>query len=110
VEFVKCVATVQTWVCEDCCPEDYAEVKAVWGESLTTPTGAFAKLPDGRIVKVDLATLAATEIACEPATHQDCITCITTSKIVETDAVRLHPHKPFVSPSAYTTTVVPAAC
>lgn len=109
VEFIACVANKQTWVCEDCCPEDYAEVKAIWGESLTTPTGAFAKLSDGRIVKVNLSTLAVTEIACEPATHQECITCITTSKGA-LDAVTLWPHLPFVSPSKYTVETIPAAC
>lgn len=110
VEFVTCVANLQTWVCEDCCPQDYAEVKAVWDESLAAPEGGFARLPDGRVVKVNLSTLVVTEIACEPTTHQECITCITTSKTAVTDAVNLHPHKPFVSPSDYSVTIVPAAC
>lgn len=89
------------WVCEDCCPSSWAPVKAVFGESFTVPTGYFAKLADGRILKWDPANPeTATEIACEPTTHQECITCVTASG-GEGEAVIVHPHKPKVRPSDY---------
>lgn len=64
------------WICQDCCIEDFAEVKAIFTDAGFI--GFFAKLSDGRVVKWNDTTHVFDEIECEPATHQDCIRCVTT--------------------------------
>lgn len=64
------------WVCQNCCIEDYAEVKAIFTDEGFK--GFYAKLSDGRVVKWNDTTHIFEEIECEPSTHQDCIRCVKT--------------------------------
>ena len=93
------------WVCEDCCPTDYSEVKALWPET-GNPVSGYAKLSDGRIVKVTLLSGVVVEINCLPAVDQECLTCITTSGN-DGEAVALHPHKPHLNPADYSINIAP---